>query len=160
MKLILFRYIIDRYDNLPENILFLHAERFQWHNDNPDYDGVLLLRNLQFSYLQAQGYVNLRCAWALGCPAAYHPLKDDSISQQQNSDATGVIYLQTFQELLPEYRVPTHVGVSCCAQFAVTRDTIRKRPREDYIRYRNWLIDTPLQDELSGRFFEHSWHSK
>lgn len=141
-------------------MLFLHAERFQWHNDNPDYDGVLLLRNFQFPYLQTQGYANLRCAWALGCPAAYHPLKDDSISQQQNSDAAGVIYLQTFQELLPEYRVPTHVGVSCCAQFAVTRDTIRKRLKEDYIRYRKWLMDTHLRDELSGRFFEHAWHSK
>ncbi|KAH8692022.1 hypothetical protein BGW36DRAFT_386836 [Talaromyces proteolyticus] len=151
-------YIIDRYESLPENILFLHAERFQWHNDNPNYDGVLLLRNFQFPYLQQEGYVNLRCVWTLGCPAAIHPLKDELVEGKVNKQAMGAVFRQAFQELLPEHQVPPDVGVSCCAQFAVTRDTIRRRPRDDYLRFREWLIKTPFPDELSGRFFEHSWH--
>lgn len=50
--------------------------------------------------------------------------------------------------------------IQCCAQFTVTRGAIRQRHKEDYIRFRDWLLETPLQDELSGRFFEYSWHSE
>lgn len=154
------RYIIDRYDSLPNNTLFLHAERFQWHNDNPDYDGYPLLRDFQFTYLQEEGYVNLRCVWTIGCPAAIHPFEDEVVSEQHQDQTTGEIYKQAFEELLPEYPVPGEVGVSCCAQFAVTKEVIRQRPKEDYIRFRDWLLNTPFQDGLSGRFFEYSWHSK
>ncbi|KAH8704088.1 hypothetical protein BGW36DRAFT_288548 [Talaromyces proteolyticus] len=151
-------YIIDRYDNLPNNTVFLHADRFQWHNDNPDYDGVPLLRDLQFAYLQEEGYVNLRCVWVLGCPAAIHPFNDEAISDEHNEQATGEIFRQVFEELLPGHPVPTEVGVSCCSQFAATREAIQQRPKDDYIRFREWLLNTPFQDGLSGRFFEYSWH--
>lgn len=30
-------YIIDRYDTLPDVIVFMHGGRYQWHNDNPLY---------------------------------------------------------------------------------------------------------------------------
>lgn len=29
------KYIIDNYDNLPDLVVFRHAHRFQWHNDDP-----------------------------------------------------------------------------------------------------------------------------
>jgi hypothetical protein len=32
-----FRYIIDRYNTLPDVIVFMHGGRYQWHNDNPLY---------------------------------------------------------------------------------------------------------------------------
>ncbi len=31
------RYIIDNYQNLPEYMVFLHALRYQWHNEDPMY---------------------------------------------------------------------------------------------------------------------------
>lgn len=151
-------YIIDRYDTLPNKIVFLHAERFQWHNDNPDYDGVQLLQNFQFAYLEEEGYVNLRCVWVLGCPAELHPLEDAATGEQHKDQATGEIFRQAFGELLKDEPVPTEIGVSCCAQFAVTKNTIQHRSRDDYVRFREWLLATPFQDELSGRFFEYSWH--
>lgn len=30
-------YIIDRYDSLPDVVVFMHGGRYQWHNDNPLY---------------------------------------------------------------------------------------------------------------------------
>jgi hypothetical protein len=30
-------YIIDRYDDLPDYIVFIHGLRYQWHNDDPIY---------------------------------------------------------------------------------------------------------------------------
>jgi hypothetical protein len=34
------RFIIDNYDKLPDHVLFIHPNRYQWHNDDPDYDGL------------------------------------------------------------------------------------------------------------------------
>ena len=70
-------YIIDNYDALPDNILFIHPNRYQWHNDDPDYDGLPMLRRLQLPFLEEQGYVNIRCAWSLGCPAEIKPLAEE-----------------------------------------------------------------------------------
>jgi hypothetical protein len=36
------RYIIDHYDKLPDVVVFMHSERYQWHNDDPIY-GTLLV---------------------------------------------------------------------------------------------------------------------
>ncbi|KAL2006898.1 hypothetical protein VTN00DRAFT_9566 [Thermoascus crustaceus] len=157
-------YIIDNYDHLPANILFIHAQRFQWHNDDPDYDGLPLLRTFRLPYLQQQGYVNLRCVWAIGCPLEIRPFAEEeeaaakSEAENSNEQRTGDIYKKAFQELLPDLEVPQEVGVSCCAQFAVTRERIRQRPREEYVRYREWLLRSSLDDSLTGRVFEYSWH--
>ncbi|KAI9368115.1 hypothetical protein BJX61DRAFT_240919 [Aspergillus egyptiacus] len=147
-------YIIDNYDNLPDSILFIHSQRYQWHNDDPYYDGVPMLRNYQLPYLEKQGYVNLRCAWVLGCPEEIHPLTDT----HREAVHAGEYFKKGFMELFPGEEVPEAVGVSCCAQFGVTSWKIRERPKSDYERYRKWLMYTDLTDDLSGRIMEYSWH--
>lgn len=137
-------------------MLFIHSQRFQWHNDDPYYDGVTMLRNFRVPYLQKQGYVNLRCVWTLGCPAEIHPLSD---AHREDVHA-GEYFKNGFMELFPGTPVPESVGVSCCAQFGVTRAKVLERPKSDYERYRRWLTETDLTDDLSGRIMEYSWHSK
>ncbi|CEJ82107.1 hypothetical protein VHEMI02195 [[Torrubiella] hemipterigena] len=151
-------YIIDRYDTLPGNVFFHHAERFQWHNDNPDYDALNLLQRFQFSYLKKQGYVNLRCVWVLGCPAEIQPELDAAMGAVEEGVTAKRVYKKAFEELFPEEPLPDRVGVACCSQFAVRRETIRQRPQADYIRYREWLINSELPDNLSGRVLEYAWH--
>ncbi|KAI1272517.1 hypothetical protein F5Y07DRAFT_379716 [Xylaria sp. FL0933] len=162
-------YMIDRYDTLPANVLFVHASRFAWHNDDPDYDALPTLRNFRLPYLRAEGYVNLRCVWVIGCPSEIRPVQDEAsapaITTTTAADGEKAekiqakhIYKQAFEELLPGTPVPEVVAVSCCSQFGVTRETIRSRPKEDYIRYREWLLATPLDDALNGRVFEFAWH--
>ena len=58
------------------------------------------------------------------------------------------------------YYAPTmpKIKITCCAQFAVTPDTIRQRPREDYIAFRQWILDTALTDAKSGGVWEYLWH--
>ncbi|KAJ3482342.1 hypothetical protein NLG97_g7594 [Lecanicillium saksenae] len=100
----------------------------------------------------------LRCAWILGCPVEIHP-KLDAKSLPENSIPTAKhIYSQAFGELFPGVNVPSQVGVPCCSQFGVTRETVRARPKEDYIRFREWLLNTDLHDAISGRVFEYAWH--
>ncbi|KAJ5177281.1 uncharacterized protein N7482_003158 [Penicillium canariense] len=147
-------YIIDNYDSLPDIMLFIHSQRYQWHNDDPYYDGVPMLRNFQTAYLEAEGYVNLRCVWTLGCPVEIHPLSDI----HREDVHAGEYFKNAFVELFPGTPVPEEVGVSCCAQFGVTRDTVLQRPKSDYEFYRKWLAETDLKDEMSGRIMEYSWH--
>ena len=153
-----YSYIIDRYDTLPGNIIFHHAERFQWHNDHPDYDALPLLQRFRFERLKSEGYVNLRCAWILGCPVEIRPLKDESTPKKFEPVHAKHVYKGAFKELFPQMAVPDEVGVACCSQFAVRRETVWEKPREEYIRYRNWLTTSPLGDDLSGRVLEYSWH--
>ena len=30
-------YMIDAYDNLPDVMVFMHSDRYQWHNADPLY---------------------------------------------------------------------------------------------------------------------------
>ncbi|KUJ22120.1 uncharacterized protein LY89DRAFT_768416, partial [Mollisia scopiformis] len=150
-------YIIGNYDRLPELLVFMHAERY---NDDPIYDGVPLLQNLQIPYLISQGYTNLRCVWTLGCPSE---LKLGERSQETSSDpnsakTTESAYPTAFKALFPGEELPDIVGVACCTQFAVTRQQIHERPIEDYYRFRNWTMETDLEDGVSGRVLEYSWH--
>ena len=50
-----------------------------------------------------------------------------------------------------------HIASACCAQFAVSREQVRKRPIEDYIVLRDWLLRTEKNDAKSGRVFEFIW---
>lgn len=85
--------------------------------------------------------------------------EEDKVLLHQETAKTS--YAAAYAELFPDMMpVPEEVGVSCCAQFGVTREAVRRRPRKDYIRYRDWLVQTELSDDTSGRVFEYSWHSK
>ena len=125
-----------------------------------------MLSRLQLSLVKEQGYVNLRCVWTLGCPVEIHPIQEASAPAPPGPDGkpgdpkAGSFYKEAFETLFPGKHVPEKVGLSCCAQFAVSAAKIRERPRNDYVRYRRWLLETPSQDSLSGRIMEYSWHSK
>ena len=117
-----------------------------------------MLRHFQIPYLEKEGYVNIRCAWSLGCPVEIKPLDEQGIHRAQVH--AGGDYKQAFEVLFPEKEVPKSVGVSCCAQFAATKEKVLERPKHDYERYREWLFNTTLDDSISGRILEYSWHSE
>ncbi|GAB7323565.1 hypothetical protein MBLNU13_g07067t1 [Cladosporium sp. NU13] len=157
-------YIIDKYDDLPSFMIFQHANRYQWHNDDPLYDGQRMLSRLKLPFVKAQGYVNLRCVWTLGCPAEIRPIGEFIAPSSDNEVVpeearAGAFYKSAFEELFPGVPVPEVIGASCCAQFAVTADKVRERPKSDYENYRRWLLETRLPDDISGRILEYSWHS-
>lgn len=63
-----------------------------------------------------------------------------------------------FHELNGEHvPTPEFIGQPCCAQFAVSRERILERPRHFYEHYRNWLLETDLDDATSGRILEYTW---
>jgi hypothetical protein len=151
-------YIIDHYDDLKDVTVFLHAHRKARHNDAPGLDTVKGLRYLRIETVLQRGYVNLRCKWKPGCPDEVQPLRGEHDLEGYGGQ-TEAVYADAWRAFFGnDVPVPEAVGVACCAQFAVTRKSIRRRSREDYIKYRQWLLDTPLEDEVSGRVLEYTWH--
>ena len=62
-----------------------------------------------------------------------------------------------FEENFPGTRAPKILAQPCCSQFAVSKKTIRSIPRSDYQQKINWLLKSPLSDQLTGRMWEHMW---
>ncbi|KAF1980939.1 hypothetical protein K402DRAFT_365595, partial [Aulographum hederae CBS 113979] len=151
-------YIVDHYDNLPSIIAFAHSHRdgypAAWHTDRPGYSNVLSLNSLNTNFVQQNGYANLRCNRTPGCPTELYlnrPRHEQPTVDEANFKAA-------WTELFPNEEPPLAVGVACCAQFAVSRDQVLKRPRGDYERFLSWLLETKLDDEASGRVTEYMWH--
>lgn len=149
-------YIIDNYSNLPLTTVFIHSLQFQWHNDDSNKDGATVLSRLQIPYVQQEGYVSLRCAWSLGCPSEIHT------NQKKYDFPETTTFRTAFSEIFPERAalndIPDVIGAGCCAQFALSRNKILERPKEDYERLRRWIMETELEDSVSGRIVEYSWH--
>lgn len=151
-------YIIEHYHSLPKTLVFLHSHEEGypggWHTDAPDHSNVWSVEHLNIEFVQQTGYVNLRCTHIPGCPDEIQPFRDpyDPSRTSENHMA------EAWQALFGNNDIPHVIGAACCAQFAVSRDQVLKRPLDDYIRYRSWVFDTALEDDLSGRIIEYLWH--
>lgn len=152
-------YIIDFYDHLPKYSVFIHAFPEQWHNDLFGPFTANTLRNLRFESVSAHGYVNLRCQHNPGCPTSVFPLSPSQADIEAHdirayfSDA----YQQIFN--VSADAVPAEIGNVCCGQFAVSRERIHARPKEDYERILNWATTTELTNDFGvGWVLEKLWH--
>ena len=61
--------MIDHYDNLPDVSVFMHSERYQWHNDDPIYGTLLPIHHL-FPPLPITNIPR----WSLTPPKSSNPL--------------------------------------------------------------------------------------
>lgn len=152
-------YIVDNYPNLPSNMVFLHSHQTHDHGSkrdegSVDFDNVAAVKALKLDFVQKNGYVNLRCIHGPGCPAEIQPFRNtsDPLRPQEKAMAGA------WKELFGNDDVPTVIASTCCAQFAVSREQVLKRPKSDYERFLRWILETPLNDFTSGRVFEYLWH--
>ena len=149
-------YIIDHYDKLGDITIFMHAHRVTWHNNDLMFsDAVEMIRRLSSPKVTRDGYMNMRCHLDPGCPDHIHPsVADDNDGNIPEAVVIGRAWL----ELFPNAEAPpTVLSQPCCAQFALSRERIQNLPLEQYIFFRRWLLDTDLDDRLSGRVWEYVW---
>jgi len=147
--LVYLTYIIDNYEQLPSIVVFLHSHkngwRTAWHTDTPGHSNVISLHLLNLDFVRKAGYVNLRCNWGPGC----------QLQDRHNAHVTPEHWHSIFGN---DTAMPELIGAACCAQFAVSKEQVLARQKEEYEHYRNWVLDTPLPDETSGRVMEYLWH--
>ncbi|KAK3207838.1 hypothetical protein GRF29_96g559142 [Pseudopithomyces chartarum] len=152
-------YMIDNYDDLPDSTVFMHAHRHAWHNNNlVMQDALAMLKRLNHDRVARMGYMNVRCHHEPGCPDWIHmdrPGGDFDFFKKPEE-----IYWRKsiWDELHPGAPVPQSLSGVCCAQFALSRERIRQVPIERLIHYRQWLLQTAMDDTFSGRIFEYIWH--
>lgn len=170
-------YIIDNYEaSIPSVVAFLHSHRqgfFQaWHVDTPLHDNVYAMRHLQLDYVKEQGYVNLRCNLNPGCkkinkpnphitPEVWDEVFWETSTPAFSQNASRPAAAADFSILGDKEKLTVmqpRVWAACCAQFAVSREQIYKRPLDDYVKIRQWIIDTEKDDAASGRVMEYLWH--
>ncbi|GAM86263.1 hypothetical protein ANO11243_042750 [Dothideomycetidae sp. 11243] len=152
-------YLVENYDNLPAIIAFIHPHRDGyprgWHNDAEGYSNVKVLQTLNLDLVLESGYVNLRCNYVPGCPDEIRPFRDWDDQDRQSEHEYGKIWHDLFG---PDQEVPERIGTPCCAQFAVSREQVRARPKSDYVKFLNHLRSSRLTDAVLGRVFEYLWH--
>ena len=165
-------YIIDNYYQLPSTIAFLHSHRSgflqAWHVDSPLHDNVAAMQALQLDHVQRNGYVNLRCNWNPGCMKSHldnkHVTPDvfqqvfENTSTPPFNETSAAAGISTRDDKQKQLVIPSQVGAACCAQFAVSRTQVLQRPLDDYIQFRQWVLDTEKNDARSGRVMEFLWH--
>jgi hypothetical protein len=172
-------YIIENYSSLPATIAFLHPHRSgffrAWHVDAPLHENVAAIQALRLDFVERNGYVNLRCNWNPGCKIDHRKNKHVTEDVWREIftgtstpplNETALVSDDKFPSSLTQSKaeaqipssIPKEVGAACCAQFAVSRDQILKRPVEDYIHFRRWLMETERDDATSGRILEFLWH--
>lgn len=167
-------FIIDNYDHIPSaGAVFVHGARFQWHNDEPQYDNVALLSRLNVSRaLESSGYHNLRCDWSLStCPSSVPPQGSFETSSQAQLvpwDDRAVSDAGLPKALAALFGAEDAIGVrpgpadalrsQCCAQFVVSRESIMRHSREEYAALRQWLLEDKRGDLVLGRIMSYVWH--
>ena len=151
-------YIIDHYDELPDTVLFFHPHQGTWHNNIlNDLDTAVTIRRLNDAHVARKGYFNSRCHHDPGCPDWLHLDRPEAEWDLVKKNEERYFTSKVWRELHPFDPLPTSISQPCCAQFAVSRDRIRAQPRSEYVRYRDWLLWTKLEDDISGRIMEYSW---
>jgi hypothetical protein len=152
-------YLINRYDTLPDISLFFHPHQIAWHNNELQAQNTAnMLEAINNNHIARVGYMPARCLHDPGCP---HWLRLDLPAEEldeyhrlEEKYFTSTIW----RELHPDFPLPSYISAPCCSQFGLSRERIRSQPVSEYKRYRDWLLNTALDDEISGRWMEYGWH--
>jgi hypothetical protein len=144
------KYIIDHYDNLPEYTFFIHDEEFAWHHSGSVVD----------KYREAVESKKL-----------YYNINDNAFMSEEYIIVAvhSIVVWNCFWEwynVLIEHYIPKNKlpnidftrNYRGSAQFLVNKKLILNFPKQFYQNLYDWIITTELDNALSGRFLEWTWH--
>ncbi|KAF9884722.1 hypothetical protein FE257_001283 [Aspergillus nanangensis] len=176
-------FLIDNYEEIPAaGAVFAHGSRFAWHNDHPVYDNAALLGRLDVdAAVEAAGYHNLRCDWSVSMclPGAspqgslenslhsvLEPWSARTASDKMLPHVLEMLFGTTGAGGVKLGRTDT-VRAQCCAQFVVSRESLWRHSRAEYVALRQWLLDGRTargrdamlrDDRVAGRILSYVWH--
>ena len=156
--MVILTYIIDNYENLPDVMFFHHDHAQAWHQR---YPSTFEISHLNPSSVLKQGYVSPRCL--PGCENVIQ-LSGDVVPLHDLKGSSRDVQISTIlHEFMRDENgnrmsVPEKIAAPCCAQFAVSREAVRRRGVEVWRGLREWLVETELDSMSSGRVLEYTWH--
>jgi hypothetical protein len=99
----------------------------------------------------------MRCNWKPGGCPQYLNLHDPALSTLGGSHEAEILK-KALSELFPDVNdLGQWVGQPYGAQFAASRNAIRRIPLQSWVKWREWLINTDLTNYPSGRVWEYTW---
>lgn len=153
--LMYFTYMHDFYETLPDISIFIHPHEAPWHVDAALRQSMTFaLSRLDLHQVVRKQYFNLRVGWKDACPDWINTTKTQDESWKSEEPFVWWAFRANFGEHIA---VPEILAGPCCSQFAVTRDAITRRPKEQYRRSMDWLINVDWDDYITGRVWEHMW---
>jgi len=154
-------YIIKNYDNLPDNIIFIHDHNESVHHIGKFTDNIDAWINAYqkngFTYYEFSSY-----------DITKEIVKTKFRETPEFYNIFKIYWDSVLQKSIGDYDAAEPNNGKCCAQFIVSRDTIRNRPIEFYQNMYDWLMNntsgTGLGDPIdpysgynTGRYAEYSW---
>ncbi|KAG9233931.1 hypothetical protein BJ875DRAFT_462879 [Amylocarpus encephaloides] len=115
------------------------------------------LNHLNFDEVARRGYVNLKIDWQNGCPAWINTTITEGSPEFSDFRVEEPFMKPLFQDMFPKDPIPEIFGGPCCSQFAVSRAALQSLPKSWYEARIDWILNTELEDAISGRLFEHLW---
>ncbi|XRM48279.1 hypothetical protein ABZX51_011210 [Aspergillus tubingensis] len=159
------QYIIDHYHHLPATIVFLHNHRKPGHTEFRDYGNVAAVTFLRRDFVQKNGFANLRCTTSSSSGSSSNDECGNVIRPNYDANETSAQVTTIEQEypiiwktVFNSTDVPEMIATPYCGQFAVSREQVHKRPREEYMRYQQWVMETKLKDEEIEQVMGSLWH--
>jgi hypothetical protein len=141
-----FTYIIKNYDCLPDHVAFIHGHENAWHHRHKRP----LLEVIESANIQKYGYIPLN-----NMIRVY-----SFIDEPPNGPAHGFKFKTKWKNLKITEVPPNDNStffIPICAQFIVSRDNIRRVPKERWEEFLNVLVTEEGNKEY-GYFFEYIFH--
>jgi hypothetical protein len=132
------KFIIEYYDTLPNHVAFIHGHQAAWHQR------LDLFAAIGAADIQSHQYISLNNFFIDDRHADnWHMMR---IAEQWEADFAPYIRRELPRRLLHD----------CSAQFIVSRDAIRRIPKEGWMHWLAMLQNNPDKD--IGSRFEYLWH--
>ncbi len=153
-----FRYLVDHYDDLPEYVMFVHGHEYAYHA--PTSMATTCLLDIPAAVEAMGGFASLNHDRRGRTVRKYADrLMPAPWSPAFLARALAELYGTAEQ---PPVSTPTKLAFPASAQFAASRNAIRKRPRAFYARAYN-LSTAATPETCRGRtcggyFFEQQYH--
>lgn len=153
------KYIIENYDNLPNKIAFIHGHEDADHQRYPKG----LLRAIEdaktdeFDFISLNNWIHLKKDTGPSPQLPVHPnsheIGDHPKVYEEMRNNWDTVFRPIFGINLPQYfRFPS------CAQFIVSKKAIQRRPKSEYQKLYDFMMEPGSDDWARGVALEFMWH--
>jgi len=136
-------YIINNYNKLPDNILFLHSHKVDW---SQDFSLPFIIDNIKWDSFD---YFNIASR------EHYNTLFTQGDYGHGSPKEWMINSWKIFED---KYDFPKEIYYYAGGQFKVNKKLILQYDISFYKKLDDWLLNTELPDWISARIFEYTWH--